>query len=97
MKDLVAMANSIDPNLSVKERRVKFCELFLEELKTLSARDLEKCLQECVFDLMMPGTRMILRFPAGSHVFNADCLKPQEGIKPQVIDKIDYFPKNGMK
>lgn len=77
MKDLVELANSIDPNLPVLERRIKFCELFLDELKNLQGRDLEICLDECVFDLMMPGTRVVLRFPVGSHVFNPDALKPK--------------------
>lgn len=42
MTDLVTLAKSIDPNLPEKARRVKFCDLFLEELKTLRGRDLEK-------------------------------------------------------
>ena len=77
MKDLVELANSIDPNLPVLERRIKFCELFLDELKNLQGRDLEICLDECVFDLMMPGTRVVLRFTVGSQVFNPDALKPK--------------------
>lgn len=87
MRDFVELANSIDPNLSLKDRRVKFCDLFLEELQTLRGRDLEKCLEECVFDLMMPGTRIVLRFPLGSHVFNPDCLEP----KKELGRKLNYF------
>jgi len=87
MKDFVELANSIDPNLPLKERRVKFCDLFLEELRTLRGRDLEMCLEECVFDLMMPGTKIVLRFPLGSHVFNPDCLKPKE----ELGRKLNYF------
>ena len=87
MTDLVTLAKSIDPNLPEEARRVKFCDLFLEELKTLRGRDLEKCLEECVFDLMMPGTRMVLRFPVGSHVFNPDCLKP----KTEAKSELNYF------
>ena len=70
MKDLVMMASMIDKNLSEHERRVRLCELLLEELGTLKGRDLEPYLSEFVFDMVVPGTVIRLKFPVEAHVFN---------------------------
>lgn len=69
MRDLIELAHSINKDLSPRQRRTELCDLLLEELKTLTGADLEPYLSEFVFDTIMPGTKIVLRFPIGSHIF----------------------------
>lgn len=69
MRDLVEMSHSIDKDLPLRQRRTELCNLLLGELKTLTGADLEPYLSEFVFDTIMPGTKVVLRFPIGAHIF----------------------------
>ncbi|MDO4327011.1 MAG: hypothetical protein Q4E24_13425 [bacterium] len=71
MRDLIELANSIDRDLAPKKRREVFCDLLLEELKTLKGRDLAPYLSEFVFDMVVPGTRVVLKFPVRAHVVDS--------------------------
>lgn len=70
MRDIVELANSVNMNLSEMERREKFCDLLLEEAKTLKGRDLAFYLSEFVFDFVNPGVRLTLKFPVRTHIFD---------------------------
>lgn len=70
MRDIIELANSVDRNLPEMKRREKFCDLLLEEAKTLKGRDLAYYLSECVIDLVVPGVRLTLKFPTGTHIFD---------------------------
>lgn len=71
MRDIVELANSVDRNLPEMQRREKFCDLLLEEAKTLKGRDLAHYLSEFVFDLVVPGVRLTLKFPVSTHIFDS--------------------------
>ena len=71
MKDLIELANLIDRELPEKEQKEEFCDLFLKELGTLKGTDLAPSLSECVFDMDVPGTMIVLKFPVGAHVFDS--------------------------
>lgn len=70
MRNLAMLAETIDQTLPEYERRVRLCDLLLKELGTLKGRDLEPYLSEFVFDMVVPGTVICLKFPTESHVFN---------------------------
>lgn len=70
MKDLIELANSINPDLPSMKRREEICNLILHELQTLKGRDLAPYLSEFVFDMVEPGTRIVLKFPIGAHIFD---------------------------
>ena len=94
MRDLIEMANTIDKSLSDRERREKFCDLLLEEFRTLKGKDLAPYLSEFVFDMVQPGTRITLKFPIGTHVINSksgdikrnDSVGIVENITQETID-----------
>lgn len=69
MRDLIELAHSTNKDLSPRQRRTELCDLLLEELKTLIGADLEPYLSEFVFDTIAPGTKIVLRFPIGAHIF----------------------------
>lgn len=71
MRDLVELVNSVDKNLPSNIRRDKICELLLQELQTLKGSDLSPYLSEFVFDMVQPGTRIVLKFPIGTHITDA--------------------------
>lgn len=71
MRDLVEIANSISTDLLPEKRREEFCNIFLQELQTLKGKDLAPYLSEFVFDMIEPGTRVVLKFPIGAHVFDS--------------------------
>lgn len=72
MKDILKIAASIDRNLPDSVIRERFCDLLLEEFKTLNGADLVPYLVDFSFDLVSPGTRIILKFPFGCHIFDSD-------------------------
>lgn len=78
MRDLVEIANSISTDLPPAKRREEFCDIFLQELQTLKGRDLAPYLSEFVFDMVEPGTRVILKFPIGAQVFDSPCCQLKE-------------------
>lgn len=71
MRDLIELTNLIDRNLPPRERRAALCDLLLRELQTLKGRDLEPYLAGFVFDTVEPGTKIVLKFPIGTHVFDS--------------------------
>ena len=71
MRDLIELANSVSRELPEKKQKEEFCDLFLKELGTLKGMDLAPYLSEFVFDMIEPGTRIVLKFPIGAHVFDS--------------------------
>lgn len=71
MRDIVELANSVDRNLPEMKRREKFCDLLLEEARSLKGRDLAYYLSEFVFDFVVPGVRLTLKFPVSTHIFDS--------------------------
>lgn len=71
MKDLIGQALEIDRNLSEKERKEKLCSILLAELRTLKGKELVPYLSEFVLDTVNPGTKIVLRFPIGTHIFDS--------------------------
>ena len=63
MRDYVELANSLDPNLPNMKQREIVCDALLEDLKNLKGKDLAPYLSECVFDVVEPGTKFVLKFP----------------------------------
>lgn len=84
MKDISKLIASINheknPDGSYKYRgkqmlwRQRFCQLFQEELKTLSpdGRGLSFYLVDVYFDCIEPGVRIVLKFPHRPHIFDAE-------------------------
>lgn len=71
MKDLIQQAAKIDRSLSPKKRREELCDLLLTELQTLKGKDLAPYLSEFAFDIIQPGTRVVLKFPIGAPIFDS--------------------------
>ncbi len=70
VRDYVELANSLDPDLPNMKQREIVCDALLEDLKNLKGKDLAPYLSECVFDMVEPGTRFVLKFPVGTHIIN---------------------------
>lgn len=73
MRDLYEMALQVETDYGELPKRKKkeiLCDLLLEELKSLKGRELAPYLSELVFDMVEPGTRIVLKFPVGSYIFD---------------------------
>jgi hypothetical protein len=72
MRDLIELSQSIDKSLTARERRERICDLLIGELQTLKGRDLAPYLSEFVFEMVEPGTKIVLKFPLGAHIFDTE-------------------------
>lgn len=70
-RDLIELVNSVSTDLPDEKRHEEICNLILKEFQTLEGKDLAPYLSELVFDMIEPGTRIVLKFPVGAHVFDS--------------------------
>lgn len=70
MRDLVGLAGLINSNLSEQEQKEAFCDLLLQDMRTMKGTDLAPYLSECFFDKPHEVEILVFRFPMDAHVFN---------------------------
>lgn len=78
MKDLFALANSVSTDLPESIRREKICDLILQELRTLTGAELRNYLTDFSFDMILPGTRLEIKFPMGTPIFDSAASEHKE-------------------